>query len=121
MIDSKAEQQRQGLLADSEANRIRVTAQAEQVRENLQADSEANRIRLTSQAESEQMQLQAAALKSNPLLVQLTVAQRLSDRVQIMMVPNDGKFFFTNDVLRSAMATDSSGGPGDPPAVTAKR
>ena len=34
--------------------------------------------------------------------MQLTVAQRLSDRVQIMMVPNDGKFFFTNDVMKSA-------------------
>jgi hypothetical protein len=53
------------------------------------------------------LQLQAAALKSNPLLVQYTVAQRLSDRVQIMMVPNDGKFFFTNDVLRSAMGSDA--------------
>jgi len=39
------------------------------------------------------------------------VAQRLSDRVQIMMVPNDGKFFFTNDVLRSAMATEPPSGP----------
>ena len=78
-----------------------MTAQAEQEREKLQADSEANRIRLTAQAESEEMQLQAAALKVNPLLVQLTVAQRLSDRVQIMMVPNDGKFFFANDVLKS--------------------
>lgn len=107
VIDSKAEQQRQVLLADSEADHIRVKAKAEQERENLEADSEANRIRLTSQAESDQMLLQAAALKSNPLLVQFTVAQRLSDRVQIMMVPNDGKFFFTNDVLKSAMASDS--------------
>jgi hypothetical protein len=24
-----------------------------------------------------------------------------------MMVPNDGKFFFTNDVLRSAMANEA--------------
>jgi len=111
VIDSKAEQQRQSLLADAEANRIRVLAQADQQRENLQADAAANRIRLTSQAEAEQMQLQAAALKANPLLVQLTVAQRLSDKVQIMMVPNDGKFFFANDVLRSAMGEDS----GDPP------
>jgi regulator of protease activity HflC (stomatin/prohibitin superfamily) len=81
VIDSKAEQQRQGLMSDSEANHIRVKAKAEQERENLEADSEANRIRLTSQAESDQMLLQAAALKSNPLLVQFTVAQRLSDRV----------------------------------------
>jgi regulator of protease activity HflC (stomatin/prohibitin superfamily) len=106
-LEAQAEQDRQKLLADSEANRIRVTAQAEQERQKLQADSEANRIRLTAQAESEEMQLQASALKANPLLVQLTVAQRLSDRVQIMMVPNDGKFFFTNDVLQSAMASGS--------------
>ena len=111
VIDSKAEQQRQGLLADSEANRIRVLAQAQQQRENLEADAAANRIRLTSQAEAEQMQLEAAALKTNPQLVQLTIAQRLSDKVQIMMVPNDGKFFFANDVLRSAMGEAS----GDPP------
>ena len=112
IIDSKAEQQRQALLTDSEANRIRVLAQADQQRENLRAEAEANRIHLTSQAEAEQLNLQAAALKANPMLVQLTVAQRLSDKVQIMMVPNDGKFFFTNDVLRSAVALDSS----DPPA-----
>lgn len=107
-VAAQADQDRQKLLADAEANRIRVTAQAEEARDRMQADSEANRIRLTAQAESDQMQLQAAALKANPLLVQLTVAQRLSDRVQIMMVPNDGKFFFTNDVLQSAM----SGGSG---------
>jgi len=108
VIDTKAEQQRQGLLADSEANRIRVLAQAEVQRQNLEADAEANRIRLTAQAKAEQMQLEASALKANPLLVQLTVAQRLSDKVQIMMVPSDGKFFFTNDVLRSAMAAGSA-------------
>jgi regulator of protease activity HflC (stomatin/prohibitin superfamily) len=116
VIDSKAEQQRQSLMADSDANRIRVLAQAEQQRENLQAASEANRIRLTAQAEAEQMQLQASALKANPMLVQLTVAQRLSDKVQIMMVPNDGKFFFTNDVLRSALAAD----PGEGTPSTAR-
>jgi regulator of protease activity HflC (stomatin/prohibitin superfamily) len=82
VIDGKAEKQRQDLLADAEANEIRVTAQAG----------------------AEKMQLEASALKVNPMLVQLTVAQRLSDRVQIMMVPTDGKFFFTNDVLKSAQA-----------------
>jgi hypothetical protein len=44
------------------------------------------------------------------MLIQYTVAQKLSDKVQIMLVPSDGKFFFTNDVLRSAM------GQNDPPA-----
>jgi regulator of protease activity HflC (stomatin/prohibitin superfamily) len=106
-VSAQAEEDRQKLMADSEANHIRVTAQAEQEREKLQADSEANRIRLTAQAEAEEMQLQAAALKVNPLLVQLTIAQRLSDKVQIMMVPNDGKFFFANDVMKSALGSES--------------
>jgi hypothetical protein len=59
--------------------------------------------------------------------VQLTVAQRLSDRVQIMMVPNDGKFFFANDALRSSAAAEAmsqSMAPGlDPSGAgpTAKR
>jgi len=93
VIDSKAEQQRQNLLADAEANQIRVTAKAR----------------------SEELQLEAAALKSNPLLVQYTVAQKLSDKVQIMLVPSDGKFFFTNDVLRSVTKSGAMD-PGDDPA-----
>lgn len=81
VIDSKAEHERQTLVADAEANRIRVTAEAER----------------------EQLQVEAEALKSNPLLVQYTVAQKLSDKLRIMLVPNNGDFFFTNDVLRSAL------------------
>jgi regulator of protease activity HflC (stomatin/prohibitin superfamily) len=100
--------------ADADAQAKVIDSKAEQQRQNLLAEAEANRIRITSQAQAEQMQLQAAALKANPLLVQFTVAQRLSDRVQIMMVPNDGKFFFTNDVLRSAMANDGPAGTRSP-------
>jgi regulator of protease activity HflC (stomatin/prohibitin superfamily) len=110
--------------ADDESNRLRsetqnvlvvknaeaaaqakvIDGKAELERRNLMADAEAHNIRATAQAEAEQLQLEASALKTNPLLVQYTVAQRLSDKVQIMMVPNDGKFFFTNDVLKSASA-----------------
>jgi len=112
VIDSKAEQERSNLLAAAQnlqtIKNAEATAQAKVIdgkaeleRRTLLADAEAHNIRVTSQAEAEQLQLQAAALKTNPLLVQYTVAQRLSDRVQIMMVPTDGKFFFTNDVLKS--------------------
>jgi len=99
--------------AEAAAQAKVIDGKAELERRNLMADAEANNIRVTAQAEAEQLQLQAAALKTNPLLVQYTVAQRLSDRVQIMMVPNDGKFFFTNDVLKSAAALD-------PPPVKGK-
>jgi len=111
VIDSKAEQQRRALMADADAQAKIVDSKAEQQRRNLLAEAEANEIRATAQAHAEELQLEAAALKSNPLLVQYTVAQKLSDKVQIMLVPSDGKFFFTNDVLRSALGGD----PNDPP------
>ena len=36
------------------------------------------------------------------MLIQKIIAERLSDKLQIMMVPMDGKNFFANDVMRSA-------------------
>src|SRR5262245_48541323 len=103
IIDSKAEIERQKNLADAEANRIRVTAEAE-----------ANRIRVTAAADSERMKYEAAVLKQNPMLIQKIIAERLSDKLQIMMVPVDGKNFFANDVFRSAFnGLPAGGGAGD--------
>jgi regulator of protease activity HflC (stomatin/prohibitin superfamily) len=95
VIDSKAEMERRKLLADAEADRIRVTAAAD----------------------AERMKSEAAILKQNPLLINKIVAERLSDKLQIMMVPADGKFFFANDVLRSMNVTNHAGqaaSPDDP-------
>lgn len=93
-------------IAEADAQAKVIDSKAEQERQTLLADAEANRIRVTAKAQAEELQVEAEALKSNPLLVQYTVAQKLSDKVQIMMVPNDGKFFFANDVLRSAVVDD---------------
>ena len=119
VIASHAEAERNKVLAETQnilvvknaeaaAQAKIIDSKAEQENRNLLADAGAHNIRVTSQAEAEQLQLEAAALKTNPLLVQYTVAQRLSDRVQIMMVPTDGKFFFTNDVLKSVSAVTDS-------------
>jgi regulator of protease activity HflC (stomatin/prohibitin superfamily) len=90
IIDSKAEVERQRNLSDAEANRIRVTAAAD----------------------SERMKYEAAVLKQNPLLIQKIIAERLSDKLQIMMVPIDGKNFFASDVMRSAFQGATAGGSG---------
>ncbi|HKM46549.1 MAG TPA: SPFH domain-containing protein [Terriglobales bacterium] len=77
-----------------------IDSKAEGERRKLLAQAEAERIRLTASADAERMTSEAAILKQNPLLINKIVAERLSDKLQIMMVPADGKFFFTNDVLR---------------------
>jgi regulator of protease activity HflC (stomatin/prohibitin superfamily) len=102
IIDSKAEIERQKNLADAEANRIRVTA-----------DADANRIRVTAAADAERMKFEAAVLKSNPMLIQKIIAERLSDKLQIMMVPMDGKNFFASDVMRSAFSGAGSASSDD--------
>jgi len=79
VLDSKAEMERRKLLADAEAERIRVTAVAD----------------------AERMRNEGVILKQNPLLINKIIAEKLSDKLQIMMVPSDGKYFFANDVLKS--------------------
>ena len=79
VLDSKAENERRKLLADAEAERIRVTAVAD----------------------AERMRNEGVILKQNPLLINKIIAEKLSDKLQIMMVPSDGKYFFANDVLKS--------------------
>jgi regulator of protease activity HflC (stomatin/prohibitin superfamily) len=93
-----------------------IDSHAELQKRNLMADAEANRIRVTAAADSDRLKSEAVALKQNPLLIQKIIAERLSDKVQVMMVPSDGKFFFANDVLRgaSAPATTPPAPPDDP-------
>src|SRR5277367_1994874 len=110
IIDSKAEVERQRNLSEAEANRIRVTAAAD----------------------AERMKFEASVLKQNPMLIQKIIAERLSDKLQIMMVPMDGKNFFANDVMRSAFsgvtggngnsgADDSGDSDGNAPTVSAQK
>src|SRR5436305_5472127 len=90
VLDSKAEMERRKLLADAEAERIRVTAVAD----------------------AERMRNEGVILKQNPLLINKIIAEKLSDKLQIMMVPSDGKYFFANDVLKS-MNMANKGGQAD--------
>ncbi len=111
----EAQARKESRLKDAEAAAEAkvIDSKAELERRNLLADAEANRIRVTSAADAERLRLEALVLKQNPLLIQKIIAERLSDKVQIMMVPTDGKFFFANDVLRAPQLVSV---PDDPPA-----
>ena len=87
-----------------------IDSKAELEKRNLLSQADAQRVRVMAVADAERMKSEALVLKESPLLIQKIVAERLSDKVQIMMVPMDGKFFFTNDVLK----TTPIGGFGAP-------
>jgi hypothetical protein len=108
VIDSKAEVERRHLLAvsDAETTRLNASANADSVRLNAAANAET--IRLTAAADAERLQGEAVVLKQNPMLIQKIIAERLSDKLQIIMVPTDGRNFFASDVLRSAFSGGTS-------------
>jgi regulator of protease activity HflC (stomatin/prohibitin superfamily) len=86
--------------AEAQAQAKVIDSRAEMERQGLLAKAEEQRIRLIAGADAERMRGEAQVLHENPMLIQKIIAERLSDKVQIMMVPMDGKFFFANDVLR---------------------
>jgi len=109
--------------AEASAEAKVIDSRAELERRKLLADAEANRIRVTAAADAERMKSEAAVLKQSPLLINKIVAERLSDKIQLMMVPADGKFFFASDVFKSfgagpAVQTDD---PEDPTQHAALR
>ena len=90
--------------AEAEGEAKVIDSKAESQRRNLLAEAEANRIRVTAAADAERMQGEARLLNQAPLLINKIIAERLSDKIQVMMVPGDGKFFFANDVFKGFAA-----------------
>jgi regulator of protease activity HflC (stomatin/prohibitin superfamily) len=93
--------------AEAAAQAKVIDSKAELEKRNLLSEADAQRVRLLAVADAARMKSEAEVLKDNPLLIQKIIAERLSDKVQIMMVPIDGKGFFANDVLKAA--TSGSG------------
>jgi regulator of protease activity HflC (stomatin/prohibitin superfamily) len=105
--------------AEAEAQAKVIDSKAEVQRRNLLADAEANRIRVTSVADAERMQSEAKLLNESPLLINKIIAERLSDKIQVVMVPSDGKSFFANDVFRGMASTMRREiDQNDPPVAT---
>jgi regulator of protease activity HflC (stomatin/prohibitin superfamily) len=111
----EAEARKEATLKNAEASAQAkvIDSKAELERRNLLAEAEANRIRVTAAANADRLQSEAVALKQNPLLINKIIAEKLSDKVQIMMVPTDGKFFLTNDLLRGAPVPTGNTQPSD--------
>jgi regulator of protease activity HflC (stomatin/prohibitin superfamily) len=91
--------------AEADAQAKVIDSKAELERRNLLAGAEASRVRLMAAANAERMTSEAALLNKSPLLINKIIAERLSDKIQVVMVPSDGKFFFANDVFKSMANT----------------
>ena len=77
--------------ADAQARRIEAGGEADSRR--TLAESDAYRLEVTGKATSEQMAREAALLQKNPLLIQKTLADKLSDKIQVVIAPPQAGFF----------------------------
>ena len=80
----------------AEARRIEATGEAD-ARQKL-ADAEAYRLERVGKANAEQMAREGALVSKHPLLIQKTLADKLSDKVQVIIAPPpaDGGFIGAN-------------------------
>src|SRR5262245_58324257 len=93
--------------AEAQAEAKVIDSKAELERRNLLADAEAARIRKVAAADAERLKVEAVLLKQNPLLINKIIAERLSDKLQLMMVPSDAKIFF-NDVMKGSITPQTA-------------
>jgi regulator of protease activity HflC (stomatin/prohibitin superfamily) len=82
---------------DAEARKIESTAEADSRRKL--SDADAYRIDVTGKAQSAQMARDSALIAKNPLLIQKTLADKLSDKIQVIVAPPAAGGFFAGGLI----------------------
>ena len=82
---------------DAEARKIESTAEADSRRKL--SDADAYRIEVTGKAQSAQMERDSALIAKNPLLIQKTLADKLSDKIQVIVAPPAAGGFFAGGLI----------------------
>ena len=98
----EAEAERQSIVerahAAAEASKIQTLADVD--RRKALADAEAYATRVTALADFEKLEREARLVTANPLLIPKTFADRISDRVQVILTPSIGGEQFTGEVFK---------------------
>ena len=90
---------------EAQARRIEASGEAE-ARQKL-ADAEAYRLKNIGKVNADQMALEGALITKHPLLIQKTMADRLSDKVQVIIASPSQGGFIGNNLLGTVAAARS--------------
>lgn len=106
----EAEARKEATIQDAEANAQAklIDSKAEEQRRDLLAQAEADRVRLLAAAEAVKMSDEGSLLTKSPLLIDKIIAEKLSDKIQLVMVPSNGKYFFADDVFKGIAANPAT-------------
>jgi regulator of protease activity HflC (stomatin/prohibitin superfamily) len=88
--------------AEAEARRIESAGEADSRRKL--AESDAYRMEVTGRAASEQLARESDLIAKNPLLIQKTFADKLADKIQVIVAPPAAGGFFAGGLIGSMQA-----------------
>jgi regulator of protease activity HflC (stomatin/prohibitin superfamily) len=86
-LEAEAERQARVKQAEGNAQARRIEAQGEAEARQKLADAEAYRLARLGKVNAEQMAVEGALITRHPLLIQKTLADRLSDKIQVIIAP----------------------------------
>jgi len=86
--------------AAAEARRIEASGEADS--RNRLADAEVYRLEKLGKANSDQMEREGALITTHPLLIQKTLADKLSDKIQVIIAPPPADGGFIGSTLLGA-------------------
>jgi regulator of protease activity HflC (stomatin/prohibitin superfamily) len=92
--------------ANADARRIEAGGEADSRRKL--ADSDAYRLEVTGKATTEQMAREGALIQKNPLLIQKTLADKLSDKISVIIAPPQVGGFFASGLLGGGAAAPAA-------------
>jgi regulator of protease activity HflC (stomatin/prohibitin superfamily) len=82
---------------DAEARKIETLAEADSRRKL--SDADAYRIEVTGKANDAQMERESVLIAKNPLMIQKTLADKLSDKIQVIVAPPSAGGFFAGGLI----------------------
>jgi regulator of protease activity HflC (stomatin/prohibitin superfamily) len=117
-LEAEAEKVARIRTAEGAAEARRIEAKGEADSRQRLADAEAYRLDLVGKANAGQMEREGALIAHYPLLIQKTLADKLSDKVQVIIAPTPeaGRFIGSNLIgAGSANSADEAGGEKSQP------
>jgi uncharacterized membrane protein YqiK len=107
-LEAEAEKESRMKVAEGNAQARRIEANGEADARKKLAEAEAFRMEKVGQANAEQMAREGSLLSRHPLLIQKTLADKLSDKVQVIIAPpGSGGGFLAANLLGGAGAREA--------------
>ena len=107
-LEAEAERVAQIRRAKGSAQARRIEADGEASARQRLADAEAYRLEKVGRANAAQMEREGALVSRHPLLIQKTLADKLSDKIQVIIAPPGNKFV-AGGILGGASAAPAGG------------